>query len=111
MGFLTTITVYNDRWHEIEDNPVEFVEDIDKYISKGKMDRFDYALAQTKVHRTRHADDKTVYVHIGNTVIDVNPFNGEMERIRDEFPKFYNQIVDQLEYTLKKLKQKKDNDG
>ena len=107
MGYLTTITIYNDRLHEIKEDPEKFVEDITKYIAKGGMARFDYALAETKIQKPRHADDHTIYVHLGNTVIDVNPYTREMEAIRIEFPELYDMIIGELELMLELLKEKK----
>lgn len=104
MGYLTTITVYNDQWHDTKQNPKKFVENIDKFISKGRMDRFDYAVNQTKVHKTRHADDHTVYVHTGNTVVDTDSYGNEMQRVVEEFPDFFDQIVNVLERQVKELK-------
>jgi len=74
MGFLRTVTLYNDRWHqhEIRAKPDEFIRELTE-----SMDRADEYCAPDKlasylrVQPSRHADDHTVFVHWGNTVIDI----------------------------------------
>lgn len=110
MGYLTTVTIYNDHWADIKDNPQKFVDDIDNFKSSGTTNR-DYIIGQSKVHKTRHADDHTVYVHMGNTVVDTCPYGWEMQRIAREFPKFFDQILNRMERQvedLKALKQKQE---
>lgn len=82
MGNLTTFTIYNDGLHLLEDekNAIEFAKKIVEHansslgvsdISLGNFANF------CRAQKTRHADDQTIYAHVGNTVTDVNPYESQ----------------------------------
>lgn len=94
MGNLTTFTIYNDGLHLLEDekNAIEFAKKIVEHakshtvasdISLGSFANF------CRAQETRHADDSTIYVHAGNTVIDVNPYQSG-----SFYPKSSAKIID-----------------
>lgn len=101
MGFLTTITIYNDAADQILKNKKELAEAIDKacsgiQLSKGR----DYNCLGNHANaiilqKPRHASDNTLFMHAGNTVIDV--YNAESEWAIDQF-------IHEMEYHLKRLK-------
>lgn len=35
MGYNTTLMILNDRWHEVMNNPIQFVESIEEEMRKG----------------------------------------------------------------------------
>lgn len=75
MGFMTEISVLNDRWGEIRKDPSKFVEQI--YQSSMSFGRTpDYVIGQTTVARTHHADDLRVYHAHGNSFFDAYPDKG-----------------------------------
>ncbi|MCP3699146.1 MAG: hypothetical protein GY920_11410 [Aliivibrio sp.] len=52
----------------------------------------------------RHADDHTIYVHMGNCVTEVNPFSQDFENIVECNPEFAKKLVGFIEKDLKRLK-------
>jgi hypothetical protein len=92
MGFMTEISILNDRWDEIRKNAGEFVEQI--YMSSMTNGREpQYIIGQTTVERTHHADDVRVYFAGRNSFFDAYPEKGMSKG--------------QLEHHLKYLKEMK----
>lgn len=108
MGYLTTITIYNDGLHGLKDNAESFAQQVESSagslghsfpanISLGNFCNFG------KVHRPRHADSHTVYVHAGNTVCEMNPHSEETKRLMRDNPKFFEKLMTELWNTHKEL--------
>lgn len=101
MGFLTTITFYNDAASDLIKYP--------NVVSKGIYDAQNGTQLRDGVNyfpvgshanpviiqKPRHADDHTLYMHAGNNVIDV--FDADSEWTVDTF-------IHEMEYHLKRLK-------
>lgn len=87
MGFLTTITLYNDHWHsnEIRQRPVEFAKAVADAIERANEHRIADSLDHIIAQPSRHADDHAVLVHQGNTVLDIT--GRRFERVVKEPPK------------------------
>lgn len=107
MGYLTTITIYNDSADQLTKFPEELAKKLSDACSGVQLNRGrDYdSLGNSAniltLQKPRHADDHTLYMHAGNTVIDVNNANTEWA---------INQFIIEMEYHLKRLKQlQKDN--
>ena len=104
MGYLTTITIYNDSADQIKKHPRELAEKIDLacsgfQITRGRnFDGLGNAANILTLQKPRHADDHTLYLHAGNTVTDV--YNAESELAIDTF-------ISEMEYHLKRLKEKR----
>ena len=104
MGYLTTITIYNDSCDQLEKHPKELAEKLSRACSGVQINRgFDYdslgnAANILTLQKPRHADDHTLYMHAGNTVIDVYNAKSEWE---------VNQFINEMEYHLKRLKELK----
>lgn len=70
MGFLTTVTIYNDRLHDFKENPANFLTvlwsalDLAQFSNRSQRAEGGYI----KVEPSRHADNHTLYIHSGNTV-------------------------------------------
>ena len=103
MGYLTTITIYNDSAHQIKKNSKEFADVIDQathgiQLKKGHdvvgLGGHDLITLQ----KPRHADDHTLYMHAGNTVTDV--FDADSEWAIDTF-------ISEMEHHLERLKKKR----
>lgn len=62
MGYNTTLMVLNDRWHEVFNNPLLFVESVEEEMRKGGGE----AAFQTTVMPMCHADDVQLYFAQGN---------------------------------------------
>lgn len=74
MGFMTEVSILNDRWNEIRKKPAEFVEQIyHSSISNGRL--CEYVIGQTTVAKTHHADDLRVYYAARNSFFDAYPEN------------------------------------
>ena len=103
MGFLTTITFYNDGISQIEKNFKEFKRIILHAANNTKGSATaglgNHANLVT-MQKTRHMDDSTLYMHSGNTVVDV--YEADSEWAIDTF-------LAEMKYHTKRLKQiKKD---
>lgn len=76
MGFMTDISILNDRWDEIRKNPAEFVEQIFQSNWGGSDLYGHYVIGQTTVAKTHHADDIRVYFSGRNSFFDAYPEKG-----------------------------------
>jgi len=132
MGFLTTFTIYNDGSDLLldENYAIEFARKLkdaaDGFVQHGGSDaginqtaRFgqdsDISLGSfanfCKVQHPRHSDDSTIYVHIGNTLVNVNPYEEEISPNPDKKLKllykrnknFFKKILEVLVKDTKEL--------
>jgi len=108
MGYLTTITIRNDALQVIEDNKDQFVEGVleacrntvryKEYFSVGGN-------ANPVVLQTpRHADSCTIYVHMGNTVVEMNPYSEHTEEMLARSPDFFDRVLKFMESEVRELK-------
>jgi ribosome-associated translation inhibitor RaiA len=108
MGYLTTITISNDAYGDIEKHQKEFTEGVLQAMNGTQINRGrDYFSVGSfanpvTLQKPRHADDTTLYMHAGNTVIDV--FEADSDWAIDSF-------IAEMEYHLKRLKEIKKNKG
>lgn len=113
MGYLTTFTIYNDGAYLVKDNPKEFAEKIHQAITSNSPSSFDIAINNfanlVRVQKPRHADDHTVYVHMGNCVAEVNAHSDETKKMMKNNPKFFKKLLDEMSYQLKELKKEFDS--
>lgn len=72
MGYLTTITIYNDSLGKFEQDPKAFGEAILKGIYQAQDSQKEASMGGIICQPPRHADDNTLYLHYGNTVTDLN---------------------------------------
>jgi hypothetical protein len=123
MGYLTTVIVNNDAFHTFKEHVEQFgnaiIEGVYKAQREGKqVDVPFYGYANyISVEPSRHADDHTVYVHYGNTVFNLNPYNNDFEEIvkrnsdlADNLVKIAQRIVNSAKDKIKeerKLRKKK----
>lgn len=111
MGYLTTITFRNDSYSEFENHPKKLVEEILKALNGIQINRgFDYFSIGSDANpvilqKPRHADDNTLYLHSGNTIVDINGITEKTDR--NEW--VINQAISEMEYQLKRLKKLKNN--
>lgn len=106
MEFLTTITFRNDSASTLRENSEIVSEGIylaqcgDNFIGKEGKRTFPVGSEANPViiQKPRHADDTTLYMHAGNTVVDV--FEAESDWAVDTF-------ISEMEYHLKRLKKLK----
>jgi len=106
MGHLVTATIYMDGIDEIRENPKDFVEKLHSAACRGREATFGVGshCNLVSVQKVRHADDKTVYVHAGNCVTEVNAYNQDFEDLMDRCPEFADELIKTMENQLKKVK-------
>ena len=106
MGYLTTVTVYNDGLRLLQQYPTEFCQKL--YEASGGMEAKNFGLGSrgnfANVQRTRHADDHTIYVHMGNCVTEVNPYDPKFKALMEQRPDFSDKLIKFIESELKELK-------
>lgn len=109
MGYLTTITIRNDCLDALKKHPQEFADRV--YDACTSMEGGSFPLGHycnpVEVQRCRHADDHTTYVHMGNTITEVNPFSKDFEQLAERCPEFADRLVRFLEDEVKRLKKYK----
>lgn len=104
MGYLTTITFRNDSCLSFKENKNALVEEILKalngvQISKGhNYFSLGNEVNPVIIQKPRHGDDKTLYLHAGNTVIDVNTITNSNDKW------FIDEAITQMEEQIKRLK-------
>lgn len=101
MGFLTTVTFYNDDIDSLKKNPKELAETLHLACCGERIDRgykTDFVgNLEIILQKPRHSDDTTLYLHAGNTVTDIN--NAESEWAIKQF-------LSDMKYHTKRLKEK-----
>lgn len=104
MGFLTTFTVYNDDCYEITKKPKEFANEIFLACSNPNIGyRSNVFHGVVIPQRTRHADDKTIYVHAGNTVCEMCPYSDITTDLMVNHPEFFKEILQLMEKNVREL--------
>jgi len=107
MGFLTTVTLHNDAMHAFKEHPEEFAEALFKGMNEANMGNkcadvgFRNYGGYIQVQHSRHADDHTIFVHMGNCVINVNLYEQEFKELVKRNPDFAKRIAKHLKETLK----------
>lgn len=106
MGFLTTITIKNDRLHEFEANPLEFAKTIFEGIVEANRLHKQVSLVGNyiEIEPSRHADDETVYIHTGNTVFNLNSYNDDFKELAAWNPKLAKDFVKRAQRILTQSK-------
>lgn len=99
MGFLTTLTIYNDGIHLLEPHAQEFAREVYR-IAAGLQPAQDIALGgfvnAVHVQRSRHADATTIYVHAGNCVTEMNGFAESTVELLQRNPQFFKKLTDEV---------------
>lgn len=110
MGYLTTITVYNDALGTFKEKPKEFAEaifdGIDKAFRQGtavSVPCESYA-NYISVQPSRHADDKTLYLHSGNCVFNLNSWNKDFENLAMKNTEWAEEAIEEAESILEEAK-------
>lgn len=113
MGYNTVIFLHNDSLRILEDDPKQVCDNIYSAIMDGKTQ--DVAHHYKKggidvnpitVMKTRHADDKTIYVFQGNTLCEMNAWSSETEELMKKHPDFFESMLKDMQYNVTRLKKK-----
>jgi hypothetical protein len=115
MGYLTTITLHNDAMHEFVKDPEGLVKSIQEgmheaqrthkaayppFVGKSGGSYGGYI----EVQPSRHADDHTIYIHSGNCVFNLNPWNEDFKTLVRHYPKLALDLIKRAESILKEAK-------
>ncbi len=98
MGYITTLSIYNDDLDSILEDSKEFCEKVvqashNSLIDGKQVFGHGYSANLVTVQRTRHADDPTIYIHYGNHVQEINPWGEEyLENLKENNPESFNSI-------------------
>lgn len=112
MGYLTTFTIYNDGVHLLKDKKYQkkFCEDLYSAASRTREKEEIISIGcfvnAITAHPPRHADDRTIYVHMGNCTTEINAFSKGTERLVKENPIFAKKILDFLKIEILLLEKK-----
>lgn len=117
MGFLTTITIYNDEMESFEKDPEGFGKAILNGINKAncKHKSVDVHFCNSSpilVQPSQHASDTTVYLHYGNTMFHIDEYGKEFNEIclredkslAEDIIKEAKNIIERAAALLKKFK-------
>lgn len=112
MGFMTEISILNDGWDQIYDNPGEFVEKLSPIVSGGGLrldERNTFGVGNhgncVTVGAVHHADDPRIYIAQRNSFEDLNSFR--IRRRIEERPElldYYRNLVKQVQTEMRWIK-------
>lgn len=109
MGYLTTVTIYNDGLSLLKKHPEKFCTKL--YEAASSMEPKEFGVGSfcnfANVQRTRHADDHTLYVHMGNTVVEVNAWSTNFQRMMETRPELADSYIQFIELSLNDMKCKR----
>ena len=108
MGFNTVIMFSNDAYDQFESNPEETMEHILCAMDNVPEERRHYGVGNhanpMKVKKPRHASDTMIYVHCGNTLMEMSSYNEETEDLMKNHPEFFEKMLNHMEHQVKRLK-------
>jgi hypothetical protein len=118
MGYLTTLTIYNDGIHIIKDKAQDFADRVyDAAVTPSRATDIELGSFGNliRVQKPRHADDHTVYVHMGNAVCEMNVYSDDTLKTMAQSPKFFKKMLaemkKQVKMLSKQLKEYEDDHG
>ena len=111
MGFLTTFTIYNDGVDLVKKYPQEFAEAVykaalDNDRPGNEMLSVGYFSNLLTAQKPRHADDHTCYIHMGNTVCEMNSYSTITNEMLEMHPEYFEKMLRFMSEEVRKLKQK-----
>lgn len=112
MGYLTTITLYNDALHDFEKHPQEFAEAVFNGINQANRENrqvdvgFKGYCNYISIQNSRHADDATVFLHYGNGVTNINPYDSRFLDLMESRPELAQEYLNKAKQILKLAQQK-----
>jgi len=110
MGYITTVSLRNDSYHDFKQNAdrlTQIILDAMDGVQQRRGNDEDHIGSSANaviIQKPRHADDTTLYLHAGNTVIDVSKYN---EYEGNEWA--VDALISEMEYRLENLKKVRGN--
>ena len=102
MGFLTTIVFWNDSIHDLLKKPKDLLNLINSHISGGTQTQ---ELDGIKLFKPIHTRDETIYVQMGGTIHEMNPYSTETRQFMRDHPESFYRIISYLEAQAEKLRE------
>jgi hypothetical protein len=115
MGYLTTITCYNDGKDELLQHSEAFAEQICDVMENRFTRYFPITLPLgnfvnfAKIHQPRHSSEQAVYVLCGNTVCDMSSNSIETRELMERNPKHFESLLEILRKNYEALQQEYKN--
>lgn len=123
MGFLTTFTISNDALDILEDDPKQVCEKLYHAALAGKVSTISHHYKPKKkkwwqkkkfgggihcnpikVQKCRHADDWTIYVHAGNTVVEMNQYSDYTKETLEKNPEYFEEMLKFMQRNVTEMK-------
>ncbi len=102
MGYLTTITFYNDDLGDFEKNKLKLAEDV---ISAMQDNGRQYTRRNGMVvQRPMHSSDRAVFVQGGNTVNQINVWSENTKQLMKDHPQFFEELIGEMENQVARLR-------
>lgn len=99
MGYLTTIVIHNDAFHDFTKDPTLFGNSIidGVYTAQRENRQIDVPFKgyanYISVEPSRHADDYTLFVHYGNGVTNLSPYGLDFKQLVGRNPQYAERLV------------------
>jgi len=108
MGFITILSIHNDGIASILEDSDELCRKIYEASIGGETTIIGHRCEcnLVKVQQPRHMDDHTLYVHMGNTVSEMNPYSKDTENLMKNHPEFFEEMLGFMGNRVKELKSK-----
>jgi hypothetical protein len=108
MGYLTTVTIHNDRLHEFKEKPLEFAKLVFEAMDEAERQnkQADVAGGYITAEHSRHADDHTLYLHYGNTLFEINGYGSNFENLIKNHPDLAKRLCKEAQLILTIAKKK-----
>lgn len=106
LGYMTTITILNDGFSDIERNPEDFVRGIGKAMHDGGGFGVGSHANCVEVMRSDHADIFRLYATQYNSVIELSPYSQDTLAVAERLPHVVRQLIDQARHSLDLLENK-----
>ena len=101
------MTVWNDSLATYNNTPVNaksVLEIIDRCASGARpLEMTNVNGLTLKIHQPRHANDHTLYVHMGNTVCEMSSESRETEELMQAHPEFFRDMLDYMAEQSRRL--------
>lgn len=123
MGFLTTFTISNDALDILEDDPKQVCKKLYYAALSGKVSTISHHYKPKrkkwwqkkkfgggvhcnpiKVQKSRHADDWTIYVHAGNTVVEMNQYSEDTKKTLETNPQYFEDMIKFMQRNVTEMK-------
>lgn len=105
MGIISTFSIYHDHLSDINDNKIEFAEAIYNACANPRTNYRSNVFFGTVIpQKARHSTDKTIYVHAGNTVVEMSIYSDTTKEIMKQSPRFFAEMLKEMEMNVKLLK-------